>query len=240
MIFNFYQYITEGLIKTHDFDVVKSKEHIFLNPLRINYDLIYYETNNTIHLEIDYFNKIQDINSTIDCIESFMVNMMGWFPSHMILINLHDKENSLPYNRFFLKDKQDFLEKVVIIFESKFDIQLTEVPKKLYHLTIQEFENKIQKQGLIPKSKSKLSFHPDRIYFTKHKLGCLSLINQMKFFYKSNNWLKIKSKINDKWLIYEIDTTNLDLKIYCDPNYIGGFYVLNNIPPTSLKIIDRE
>lgn len=238
MIFKFYQFLTEGLIKTYDFDVIKSKEHIFLSKLRIKYSLTYIKTNNTIHLEIADFDKIQNISSTIDCIESFMINMMGWFPSNMILTNLYHKENSFTYNRFFLVDRQDFLQKVTIIFESKFDIQ-TDVPEKLYHLSIQEYEDKILKKGLSPKSKSKLSFHPDRIYLTT-KIGCLSLIEHMKFFYNSAKWKNPNYKINDKWVIFEIDTTDLDLKIYCDPNYIGGYYTLNNIPPKSIKIIDKE
>jgi hypothetical protein len=62
----------------------------------------------------------------------------------------------------------------------------------------------------------------------------------MKMIYSQQKWSNPKSKINDKWIIYEIDTTGLDMKLYFDPNYIGGYYTLSNIPTKSIKIIDRE
>jgi hypothetical protein len=58
--------------------------------------------------------------------------------------------------------------------------------------------------------------------------------------YSQQKWSNPKSKINDKWIIYEIDTTGLDMKLYSDPNYIGGYYTLINIPSKSIKIIERE
>ena len=62
----------------------------------------------------------------------------------------------------------------------------------------------------------------------------------MKMIYSHQKWSNPKSKINDKWIIYEIDTTGLDMKLYFDPNYIGGYYTLSNISTKNIKIIDRE
>jgi hypothetical protein len=96
------------------------------------------------------------------------------------------------------------------------------------------------KSGLIPKSKSKLTYHPDRTYVCLHKLGCKALISNMKMFYKSLLWKNTKNKIDYRWVIYEIDTKDLDIKLYLDPNYIGGYYTLDNIPPDKIKIVEYE
>ena len=62
----------------------------------------------------------------------------------------------------------------------------------------------------------------------------------MKMSYDSQKWSNPKSKLDDSWVIYEIDTSDLDLKIYKDPNFIDGYYILSNIPTNKIKIIERE
>jgi hypothetical protein len=62
----------------------------------------------------------------------------------------------------------------------------------------------------------------------------------MKMIYNQQKWSNPKSKINDEWVIYEIDTNDLDIKLYLDPNYLGGYYILSNIPTENIKIIDFE
>ena len=62
----------------------------------------------------------------------------------------------------------------------------------------------------------------------------------MKMIYNKQKWSNPKSKINDKWVIYEIETKDLDMKLYHDPNYLGGYYSLTNIPPNNIKIIEFE
>ena len=58
----------------------------------------------------------------------------------------------------------------------------------------------------------------------------------MEFYFFDKN-----PKINTSWLIYEITTTGLNLKLYKDPNYMDkGFYLLGNVPPTNIKIIQKE
>jgi hypothetical protein len=132
-----------------------------------------------------------------------------------------------------------FISKVNIIFESKFDIE-SNIPDKLYHLSIKEFQKSILKTGISPKSKSKISYHDSRIYVCKSILACKTLIPNMKMIYNQQKWSNPKSKINDTWIIYEIDTKDLDIKLYYDPNYLGGYYTLSNIPPKNIKIIDFE
>ena len=60
----------------------------------------------------------------------------------------------------------------------------------------------------------------------------------MKMIYNQQKWSNPKSKINDDWVIYEIDTSGLDIDLYYDPNYIGGYYLLKNIPSNNIKIVE--
>lgn len=121
---------------------------------------------------------------------------MGWFPSTMIMTNISGMINNFQYNKDYLIKNMNFIEKVNITFESKFDIEST-LPDKLYHLSIKKFENSILKSGISPKSKSKVSYHDIRIYLCKNILGCKSLIPNMKIFYQQQKWSNPKSKIND-------------------------------------------
>lgn len=236
-LLNYLEFIKEGLITTQPSEIVLDK--VGFLPKNLIYQIRHTQSDNLIHFEISHFNKLSEISKTFDAIESYFINMMGWFPSTMIIKNLTGMENSMQYNRDFLIKNMDFIDKVKIILESKFDI-VSDIPNKLYHLSIKEFQNSILKSRISPKSKSKISYHDSRIYVCKSILGCKSLIPSMKMIYSQQKWSNPKSKINDKWIIYEIDTNNLDIKLYYDPNYLGGYYLLSNIPPKNIKIIDFE
>ena len=234
-LLNYLEFIKEGLIKTQPADVVLRKV-IFL-PNNLIYVINYTKSDNLIHFEILFFNKLSEISKTFDAIESYFINMMGWFPSMMKIISLSGMENDIQYNKDYLIKNMSFISKVNIIFESKFDIE-SNIPDKLYHLSIKEFENSILKNGLSPKSKSKISYHDSRIYVCKSILNCKSLIPNMEMIYNQQKWSNPKSKINDDWIIYEIDTSGLDIDLYYDPNYIGGYYLLKNTPSNNIKIVE--
>jgi hypothetical protein len=237
ILLKYLDFINEGLIKTQNSDIVLSKLHLLPNNLIYNINHTKYD--NLIHFEILYFSKLSEISKTFDAIESYFINIMGWFPSTMIVNNSSGMSNSMQYNRDYLIKNMNFIDRVEIIFESKFDIE-SNVPNKLYHLSIKEFEKSILKSGISPRSKSKISYHDSRIYVCKSIMDCKNLIPKMKMIYSQQKWSSPKSKINDKWVIYEIDTNNLDIKLYIDPNYPGGYYILNNIPKENIKIIESE
>jgi hypothetical protein len=236
-LLKYLDFINEGLIKTHISDIVLNKVDFL--PSNLIYNIRYTQFDNLIHFEILHFSKLSEISKTFDAIESYFINIMGWFPSTMIIDNLSGMSNSMQYNRDYLIKCMGFIDKVNIIFESKFDTE-SNMPDRLYHLSIEEFEKSILKKGISPKSKSKITYHDSRIYLCKDILGCKSLIPKIKMIYTQQKWSSPKSKINDKWVIYEIDTSDLDMKLYCDPNYIGGYYTLSNIPTKNIKIVERE
>ena len=236
-LLNYLDFINEGLIKTHPYNIVLNKVNFL--PNNLIYNINYTQSDNIIHFEILYFNKLSEVSKTFDVIESYFINMMGWFPSMMVIENLSGMENSIQYNRDYLIKNINFLQKVKITFESKFDIEST-ITEKLYHLSIKEFEKSILKNGISPKSKSKISYHDSRIYLCKSIMDCQSLIPNMKMFYSQQKWSNPNSKINDKWVIYEIDMNDVEMKLYSDSNYIGGYYTLSNISPTKIKIVKTE
>lgn len=239
MIIKFNEYIerlNEGLIKTTDINITVNNSHIVLSKLRISYNVNI--IGNKIELKINDFYLINSIREVLDSIDSYFININGWFPSSMFLVNLHTNSRLFTYNKEYIIKRQDYLKDVIIYFESKFDIE-TDVPEKLYHLSIQNFEKGISKYGLVTKDKSKLSEHPDRIYVCKTIDDCKSLINQMKFHYSNLKIENPKNNINDKWIIYEIDASNIK-KMYKDPNFNNGYYILNSIDPKYIKIVDKE
>ena len=154
-------------------------------------------------------------------------------------------EADLNTTKRYIIDNHNEIDMITIEYESKFDTEENNIPNKLYHLTIKEYSNKIDKSGLIPRSKSKLSSHLDRIYLCKTYQDCIDLIPQMLFYYtgeKDENIYKLGKKLYNKDItpvIYEIDnSSNIIDKLYIDINYNKkGYYTLNNIPADKIKQI---
>ena len=104
--------------------------------------------------------------------------------------------------------------------ERRYDEKDTSIPKFLYHITNKSFINKIQSRGLIPKTKSKQSYHPERIYFTKNETNMKSFSNML-----------IRFIPKEEQLILKIDTEGLDNTFYQDPNLSNAIYTHQNISP---------
>lgn len=230
--------VNEGLIKTLDIKETVDKSDFFLRNLKIKYQ-ISLKDNNTISLKIEDFNYIQLLKDVFDTIENYFINICGWFPTYMYLQHLSSNKHQFKYNEEYLLKNAEYFSKIEIIFESKFDIE-HDLPEKLYHLSIKQFKPKILKSGLFPKGKSKISKHLDRIYVCDTLKGCENLIVNMRNHYNTIKFNNTYNKINDAWIIYEIDTIGLNLKLYKDPNYKGGFYIIDNIPANRIKIIKEE
>lgn len=169
---------------------------------------------------------------------------LGYFPSTMKIDesdlfkefkkykNLKNKiKNDKSYIDFidFLRNfniPNDFKE-IYIQFESyqDKDISIDDIPNILYHVYRIKDEDKIKRYGLCPKPKSKISHHPDRIYFTFTEDD-------------AKKYLSIIQKQETD--IYSILMINMDgelksyLKIKIDPNFINGYYTNQNISPLNI------
>ena len=247
---SFINKIEEGLIKTYDIDKTLEDLNRITSQYNLNFNLNKLN-NNTFELSISEFNKIPYLKETISFILDNIFNLYGWFPSKLEVVNLFGAKNTFYFKRDYLFNPLNKISDVKITFESKFDLIDKDIPDKLYHLSIQHYKDSILKWGIITKGKSKLTTHDydSRIYLCKSSNDCKILINQMSIFYANEkdsilysgkNPNKIYNK-NTKWIIYEIDSKLAVIKkLYRDPNYINGYYYLNNIPKESLSIFEIE
>jgi hypothetical protein len=232
-------FILNETLKTHDIDLTLYNVKSELSLLKFNFN-IQKNPNNSLLLTLNVFNYINTVGEYLDIINRLLTDRHGWFPTKMEITNFSGMVNIFPYNEEILKSENNkYYTTVSITYESKYDTE-TILPDKLYHLSIQEYKDDVLKKGLMPKSKLKLSIHLDRIYVCSDIKDCYNLINRMKFYYKNRKTNNKKDNINDKWVIYEIDTKDLNIKLFKDPNYINGYYIVDNIPKNLIKIIDKE
>lgn len=213
--------IYEGLILSHPLYKVVSilnKQYLLSN---INYQ------KNTFNLNLDF-----DVNLNYSIIQLnkliTLTNNLGWYPA-----SISSKNNESFINKIFdINNFKEFIIKeflnINFSFEAKYDILEENYPNILYHVCETKHLNKILKYGLIPKSRSKKSFHPDRVYLVKN------LDNAYKLAEIFN-----KMSLNKEWVILEINIETIRdyLKLFRDPNYLeNGVYTLNNITPYCISL----
>lgn len=106
---------------------------------------------------------------------------------------------------------------------------------KAYHVTPDVYINLIKKEGLTPRTESKLSEHPERIYFY------LNPESSFKYL-ASSLWgaSKYKDQVK-KYYVLEVDLTQLpDHHFYADPHSMISYiavYTKQPIPPSAIKVI---
>lgn len=161
--------------------------------------------------------KLSEVDQWGDIIK--IANNLGWFPSWVSSPQYTGQYN--PKLPLYINNK--------IRFGAKYDQKIEKIPSILYHITPAENSDKIIKQGLAPKSRSKASYHPDRVYLFTN----LNLAEDLaEMFYQKTG--------EDIWDLLQINTPQIPgdyLQLYKDPNFVDGYYTLNNIPPISIKRI---
>lgn len=202
--------LKEGLIKTTNIGKT-------LNLLKssFNFKFEYQRDNNTFEVTFHQIDK-----SNLDKFLKY-ANNLGWFPSYITTSLYKGKWDENVYSNDLSK----------IRFEAKFDEEIVEkIPDFLYHITPTQNANKILNVGLVPKSRSKASYHPERVYLGKSIEGVEKLAPQM---YQRTGDLS--------FTILKIDTNMVPggyLRLYTDPNYSKeAYYTLNNIPPQVIEKI---
>lgn len=100
---------------------------------------------------------------------------------------------------------------------------------KIYHVTSRDYKPKIQRMGLVPKSKNKNTYHLERVYFFTKDYGEEGFLNIAKELIGNNTAFG--------YIVYEIDINKLnDVKFHYDVNTENGIYTTDNIPPEAIKI----
>jgi hypothetical protein len=240
--------IYEGLITTHPLSSVET-------ILRHKYSINIYKEKNYFNLkflfDIDLGKALIKLKEILQ-----LTNNLGWFPATMDAYDIKgnykhlnwDTDREQYYKKAWEPEKEDFKNfkylithkytNIVFVFEAIRDIKDT-YGKYLYHATEVKNLDNILKEGLIPKTRSKKSYHPDRIYLSKIPED---LYKYMVDVHKDSKLRAKKVKdITKRFVILQIDTTKIKfyLEIFKDVNFVNkGWYTLNNIPPYSLKIYD--
>ena len=106
----------------------------------------------------------------------------------------------------------------------------------LYHTTpIERWKALISKSGLTPKSQSKLTTHPKRVYMLTEDGETAAELAGM--LYKRE---KLKNKLSGEYVLLKIDMSKLpDVEVYEDPDFSSGVYTYSSIPLTAISIIDN-
>lgn len=224
--------ITEGLITTYSpndtINILNNSKIKFYNirarrlPNSIDnktiYNIVLYFDKGMKNVGREYYNDI-----------IHLLDVCGWFPS--IIYTEGEKINDINNSYELLKNYNKPFD---IVFEAKFDIKVddNDLPDKLYHVTNLNNLSKINKNGLTPKNKIKVSYHPERVYFfDKSVIDNFDKIAQ--FFYALDD-------NNKTFVLLEIDTNQLRSKIdfYYDGNTdLRAFYSLEPISPLLIKKI---
>ena len=194
---------------------------IFPRLQRMGYDKVVSYNNSKNIFTIDF--KLNETNlERYNNLNNFMDNVCGWH--HGETIN----------NGLVVPDKLHFLDilegNVGLQYEAKFNIKVVKIPNKIYHLTTSDKIKKILNVGLTPKTSINYFTFSDRIYFS---LNPDSLIK----------FSRDKSKMIEKYdyVVLEIDTNYfpIGMRFFKDPNFVGGMYTLENIPPEAITPIFR-
>lgn len=155
------------------------------------------------------------------------IQNIGYFISEIIFMEKGgEKYETIKYTESSMhncfKNKNNY-KKLIIQVNGKY-INQVEIPEYLYHITIQMNLPKISKIGLVPKSKSKKVYHPERIYLTSNFEDASLLKDKFQEYYQSS---MVILKISTKYL--------KDFKLYNDPDYSNcGVFTLDNIPPKNI------
>ena len=112
---------------------------------------------------------------------------------------------------------------ILLQFEAKYDA-IIDIPKYVYHITSADNISKIKKIGLTPRTQSKISTHPDRIYVSLNEEYSAEIYWQIRGIFRNRTGVELV-----------IDTNQLNQSFYEDPNFqTMGVYTYKNIPPQAI------
>jgi hypothetical protein len=217
-----FEMLNEGLTKSYDSD--KAIRFIVNNSSFTNDDIWVAEAqNDTEYIKIDVkYSNMDDAERMFKMLE----NVYGWYISNIVYDLFDDMETEsikdfdYSYLGEILVDEDD---EITFTFEKKFDKEYEGTDTTIYHITDEKYLNKIQRIGLVPRSENKLTVHPERIYFSLTYKGVEELLKNHNF-------------IIDDVVVLEVDISDLDIKLYYDPNMPEAVYTMSNIPPKNIKI----
>lgn len=224
---NYLEFISESRYKTHGISIVKRTIPKLLKYMKCDFNIEYSDVDD---FTIYFTNLTNDIKDVVIS----RCELLGYFPS-VFSVDNNEKRNK------DIKDIDDFVKfvkeyklndnnKVYIQFESWLD-EIIETPPILYHVCRTIDTEKIKRYGLSPRSKHKISYHPDRIYLVDNLMVATNILKQLKTTEKN------KDEKSYKYSIVKIKPETEKLNIRKDPNFDLGFYSTQNILPNWIEKI---
>lgn len=113
---------------------------------------------------------------------------------------------------------------ILVSFEPKYDLEI-KIPDTLFHVTVPKLVPRILKQGLTPRTQSKLASHPERIYFA----FSLQAAQNLGFhLYKGR-----------PFTVLQIDPSSVNrLRLFRDRQFAyDGCYTLTSISRNSITVL---
>lgn len=208
--------IYEGLIHSASVNVTADMLRNWIDE--DSFDVI--EKEQTIELR---FVKNLDLNGFKRLLQ--LINNLGWYISGKLTFK------DFSWKKF---DEHNFMSNdfdtswIAFKLESKYDLEGNiHDYETLYHISQCSSNPKIEKIGLVPKSKNKILTHPPRIYLLDDDkyVGLLTTQLMKRNPQKYCLWI-----VDFKGLVRE----NPSIRLFSDPNFKLGFYTLSNIPPKFL------
>jgi hypothetical protein len=167
----------------------------------------------------------------LDKINQFM-SEKGWFPTNIGFSGLKGRIYSQNVNNYLGEDE------VQITYESNSPDAIKVNQNKAYHVTPDIFFNQVNEKGIVPKSESKLSNHPDRVYLYRNQDEHNSIVWALW-----NSLSKERQKTIKNYHVLEIDLTQIpNHQFFNDPQSMpiyGAMYTTQPIPKSAIKVIGK-
>lgn len=211
--------LDEGLIQSQ-------KAKLVIKKLQTKFSVKYNEGSISVafsHTQLK--NNFEDLQK--------LMNNFGWFLASII----DEKYNKQKPDKIYDIEFQNY---IFLIFEPKYDLLYDGHITTFYHVSPTRFREKILAKGLIPKSGSKQSYHPERVYLAFSTKNIEALLQDPQM---TANYVAFNKPQEDTWDMYSVDTNDLEyLRLYHDPNFAMGkkslgVYALSGIPPNKLKLV---
>lgn len=224
---DYLKYISESRYKTHGLECVKRTIPKLLKSLHCDFNIEYN------HITDDFGIYFNNLTTDIKNVFITRIELLGYYPSVFVVDDIDVKDKNVKDIDLFVKYIKDYnlnkINKVYIQMESWLD-EVVETPPILYHVCRTIDKEKIKRYGLSPRSKHKISYHPDRIYLVDNYTIAENIMEQLKITEKDNN-------NTYKYSILEIKPEQKKLNLR--KNFNLGLYSTQNILPIWIsQIID--
>lgn len=121
-------------------------------------------------------------------------------------------------------------------FQEEINKKVRSQNKFLYHYTFKDFEDRIKRQGLVPKEgQNEVYDYPSRTFFLRESINP----EVKRAFVK--RLIEKKSRKNKDLVELKVDLSKVDkhVNFYTDPDYaFNAYFCYENIPPKAIEIND--